>query len=348
MSAERIKAFIRGTPSDSFENLALEAFRHLVGRNNAYRAMCERRGQTPETVSSWEEIPPIPTRAFKQLALGSEDAIEIFRSSGTGGERSVHPHPFPDLYRATIDAAFPAHCLPTTGRNVPMLSLIPSREQLPDSSLSFMIDHVMHGWGDDASIWAIGQRGVDGRALRTWLAARQRDGRPALLLTTAFALIDALESLERLGLRFRLPPGSVLFETGGYKGRSRQLAPEELEREVDAWLGIPADRIVREYGMTELTSQLYTRSLLGGPTSLYVPPAWVRVHCLDPESLRECAEGEIGLVAILDLANLGSALHLLTEDLGRIESGGLRLLGRASGADLRGCSLTAEELAASG
>ena len=228
-----------------------------------------------------------------------------------------------------------------------MLSLIPDREQLPDSSLSFMVDHAVGTWGDATSAWAVGPQGVDGRALRSWLAARQRDGRPALVLATAFSLVEAIESLERLGLRFRLPVGSLLFETGGYKGRGRELTPVELEGRLADALGIPPKRIVREYGMTELTSQLYTPTLTGGPTYLYQTPHWVRTRCLDPETMAEAEPGAIGLVTILDLANLGSALHLLTEDLAAVESDGLRLAGRASGSELRGCSLTAEELASS-
>ena len=115
---------------------------------------------------------------------------------------------------------------------------------------------------------------------------------------------------------------------------------------VDRLLGIPAHRIVREYGMTELTSQFYTRALSGGDPDLFVPLPWTRVRILDPLTLSRVPEGEVGLVAIFDLANLGSALHLLTEDLGMAVGGGFRLVGRASGAELRGCSLTAEELSA--
>jgi hypothetical protein len=96
--------------------------------------------------------------------------------------------------------------------------------------------------------------------------------------------------------------------------------------------------------MTELTSQAYTRALVGGVPGLFVAPRWMRVRALDPLSLAELPMGESGILAILDLANLGSALHLLTEDLGRVESEGFRLDGRAGDAELRGCSLLAEEM----
>jgi hypothetical protein len=283
---------------------------------------------------------------------GTAETVETFRSSGTiGGEgaRSVHVHPFPDLYRATVDAAFPRFCLPrglAAGERPPMLALVPRREERPDSSLSFMVDHVLARWGGEASAWGLGPRGVDARAARSWLGARQRERRPVLVLATALALADLVAGLERLDLRFRLPAGSVVFETGGFKGREREVSPEELAAGVAERLGVPAAAVVREYGMTELTSQLYTGALAGGDPELYVPPHQVRVRAVDPESLEEVPTGESGLIAIFDLANLSSAVHVLTEDLGRLEAGGLRLLGRAPGADLRGCSLTVEELAA--
>jgi hypothetical protein len=107
---------------------------------------------------------------------------------------------------------------------------------------------------------------------------------------------------------------------------------------------LPPQAVVREYGMTELTSQFYTRALEGGDTELFVAPHWTRVRILDPETLAEAPDGTPGLISIFDLANLGSAAYLLTEDLGVARDGGFTLLGRAPGADLRGCSLTAEEM----
>jgi hypothetical protein len=208
-----------------------------------------------------------------------------------------------------------------------------------------MIDHVVSRWGDAASLWALGPRGVDGRKLRAWLATRQRDARPVLIVATALALLDALDALDRLGLRIRLPAGSRLLETGGYKGRRVEATPEELERRLGATLGLPGAAILREYGMTELTSQLYTRR---PDDHRFHAPHWVRVRVLDPQTLEPVPDGETGMVAIFDLANVGSALHLLTEDLGALDGGGLRLRGRAAGAELRGCSLTAEELATAG
>jgi len=344
---DRISRFLTDSRSATFDELALAAFAFQFERIEPYRRLCEGRGVAPGAIADWRQVPPVPTAAFKTLTLAAEPAREVFRSSGTtGSERSVHHHPYPDLYRQVIDTSFPRFCLPL-GAPVPMLSLVPTREQLPDSSLSFMIDHVMTRYATpEKSATPFGPRGVEAAPARSWAGARQREGRPVLVLATAFSLAQWLEALHRQDLRFRLPAGSAVFETGGFKGKTGELSREDLLARLAERLGLPPGGVVREYGMTELTSQCYTRSLLGGDPDLFVAPHWVKVRILDPETLAEAAPGTPGLISIFDLANLGSAVHLLTEDMGVAEGEGFRLLGRAAGAELRGCSLVAEELGA--
>lgn len=352
MIVERVSRFVQSAPDiESFEELALAAFAFQFERIAPYRRLCEARGVTPASVAAWRQVPLVPAAAFKTLELAAAPAVEVFRSSGTtsggaGELRSVHHHPYPDLYRQVIDASFPRFCLPhlAQGARLPILSLIPTRAQLPDSSLSFMADHLLARHGSPESTTAFGNRGVEVARARSWAGARQREGRPVLVLATAFALVQWLDGLDRLDLRFRLPPGSVLFETGGFKGRTTEISREELLRRTGERLGVPAGQVVREYGMTELTSQCYTRALYGEDPDLFVAPPWVRVRILDPETLEEAPAGKPGLIAVFDLANLGSAVHLLTEDLGVTDGMGFRLLGRAAGAELRGCSLVVEEL----
>jgi len=351
--AAEIRDFVLAASAseERFDELTRRAFTVQLARVEPYARLCRRRGLGPDDVAGWRDLPTVPTSAFKTLPItvAGDDlpAAETFRSSGTteGEERpSAHRHPFPDLYRATIDASLPRFC-PVLRDRPPILALVPSREQAPDSSLAFMVDHAVARWGGPGSAWGLGPRGVDARAGRSWAGAAQRAGRPALVIATSFALADWLDSLARLDLRFRLPPGSLVFETGGFKGRRREVSPEETAAALAERLHLGGASIVREYGMTELTSQLYGRGALGGDSDLYTGPHWVRVHVLEPETLEEAPAGETGLVAVFDLANLSSAVHVLTEDLGRMEPGGLRLLGRAPGAELRGCSLAVEELA---
>ena len=350
MIVERISRHIlqpqRPQQSDTteFESLSLAAFAYQFERLETYRAMCERAGKTPATVASWRDVPMIPATAFASIALATDPPLETFRSSGTlGAATSVHRHPFPDLYRTAIDASFPRFCLPH-GDRPPMLALVPPRAIATDSSLGFMVDHLLQRFAGPASEYAFGERGVEGAKARSWFGARQREGRPVMILATAFALADLLDFLGRIDLKFRLPAGSTVFETGGFKGRARELSREELHQRLEEQLFIGAESIVGEYGMTELTSQCYTATLGGGDAEIFVPPHWMKVRVLDPVHLTELPPGATGLLAFFDLANVGSALHLLTEDLGSIAGPGFRLAGRAPEADLRGCSLLAEEL----
>jgi hypothetical protein len=347
---DRISRHLQQHPPSpaEFERLALEAFAYQFEHLPAYRAMCERAGKTPAAVASWRDVPMIPAAAFASVELATAPPRETFRSSGTLGEaRSVHRHPFPELYRAAIDASFPPFCLPRgdrPGQLPAMLSLVPPRALVADSSLGFMVEHLLAKFGGPGSGYAFAERGVEGPKARSWFGARQREGRPVMLLGTSFAIADLLDFIGRIDLKFRLPAGSVVFETGGFKGRARELSRAELHQRLQDLLFVGAESIVGEYGMTELTSQCYTATLAGGDPEIFIAPHWMRVRVLDPVTLAEHPAGATGLLAFFDLANVGSALHLLTEDLGSLDGPGFRLAGRAPEADLRGCSLLAEEL----
>ena len=221
---------------------------------------------------------------------------------------------------------------------------MPARGDVPDSSLGFWAEHILDRHGAEGSVVAMTADGVDLSAADAFSREAARQGKPVTVLSTVLALLDWLER----GDPALLPPGSTLVETGGFKGRRRAIERAELLQIVESRLGLPSSRVVREYGMSEATGHCYTRVLEGGDPDLFVPPHYMRVRALDPETLEEAREGEPGLLAIFDLANLGSACHLLTQDLGVAQKGGFRLLGRAEGAALRGCSLTAEELARGG
>lgn len=350
----RVTAFVaHGT--GSFEKLAQEAFDFQYRRVPPFRRLCDHRGLNPQSLDpfDWTRIPAVPVMAFRRQKLHAAEAVEIFRSSGTTGgpqDRSVHYHPFPDLYRRVIETTFPRACLPASrppGRRA-MLSLVPSRATVPDSSLGFMCEHILNRFGTATAV-AMGAEGLDVDTANAWVDSLA--GEPGTVLTTAFALSYWLDALEQAGMRKELPAGSTLFETGGFKGRARELERRELLKRVQRLLGLPPRSVVREYGMTELTGHFYTDVLRGGDPDRFVVPPFMRVRMLDPESLTEAPAGEPGLVSFFDLSNIGSVLHIITQDLGISEppgagtgTSGFLLLGRADDAQLRGCSLTAEEL----
>jgi hypothetical protein len=335
-----------------FGALALSVFAHQFENNAPYRAYCLRRGETPDVISDWSEIPAVPTDAFRSAALvcgEPERAVATFRTSGTteGAERRG-THYFPDLalYDAALLAGFRAHLLPDDAR-LPILSLIPPPSDAPDSSLSHMLGQVVERVGGGRSQFVVGAGGLDVDAAIAWLRAAEGGDRPVLVAGTSFAFVHLLDALGDRGESIRLPEGSRGMDTGGFKGRSREVSREELYAGLAAGLGIPVEWWVNEYGMTEMSSQFYDgragrAGAVGG--RVHRGPAWVRTRAYDPETLAPVADGETGVLRHWDLANLDSVMALQTSDLGRVVPGGFQLLGRARGAEARGCSIAMDEL----
>ena len=155
---------------------------------------------------------------------------------------------------------------------------------------------------------------------------------------TSFALASTAEYFAALNKSWSLPPDSVVFDTGGYKGRRQELAAAELLRLLSCVFGFPASHVYNEYGMTELSSQGYARLNEG----LHRFPPWLKVIIRDPATGKICQPGKKGLVQLYDLANVGSVMAIGTLDLGLQDEEGIRLLGRVAVSDLRGCSLSYE------
>lgn len=336
-------------PDERFDDLARAVFAHQHACNTPYRLFCERRGATPEAVGHWTEIPAVPTDAFKAAPLvcgDPADARAVFRTSGTtAGPERRGTHYFPELalYDAALREGFRAHLLPE-GAPLRMLSLIQPPEEAPDSSLSHMVGEVMDGLGAEGSGYFVGREGVERAALAAALREAEARGEAVCLLGTSFALVHWLDALAADGARFALPAGSRVMDTGGFKGRSREVTREALYAEIGERLGIPAAWCVNEYGMTEMSSQFYD-TVAGRPgPRLHRPPPWVRTRAVDPETLAPLADGETGVLRHWDLANLHSVLAIQTADLGVATPEGFRVLGRARGAEARGCSLAMDQL----
>ncbi|HEX8245781.1 MAG TPA: hypothetical protein VF541_19870, partial [Longimicrobium sp.] len=184
-----------------FGALALAVFAHQYACNAPYRAFCDRRGATPESVRHWADVPAVPTDAFKAAALVCGDASSaaaVFRTSGTtqGRERrGAHYVPDLALYDAALRAGFRAHLLPD-GARPRILSLVPSPADLPDSSLSHMVGEVMRDFAAPGSGWFVSpDGGIAGERLREALRSAQADGAPVCIPGTAFAFVHWLDEL---------------------------------------------------------------------------------------------------------------------------------------------------------
>src|SRR5262249_42763355 len=169
-------------------------------------------------------------------------------------------------------------------------------------------------------------------------------GRPVVVLGTSFAFVHLLDALG--ADRLPLPPSSRVMQTGGFKGKSREVSPAELRAALAAAFRLDERRIGAEDGMTEPPSQFYEPTLVepGASHGIYREPPWARVVPVDPVSLSPVAEGEIGIARVEDLMNVDSAVVVLAADRVRRVPGGFELLGREPGAIPRGCSIALDEI----
>jgi hypothetical protein len=402
--AARLLPLLRDTArqaqDNEFNELALELFALQFKHNAAYRKICEVRGLTPEVVEHWTQIPAVPTAAFKELeltCLAPGKCTAVFHSSGTTEQKpSRHFHNPESLavYEASLWSGFQANmaigapnsdsaCFPSgivradseigapSARQFQLIILTPPPTQAPHSSLVHMFETVRSRAGDSADHSFFGTVAADGSwtldfgAVLAMLNSSLVTRHSSLVLGTAFSFVHLLDYLAERNLRFDLPAGSRVMETGGYKNRSRSMPKTELHQLITEKLRVPPSRIVCEYGMSELSSQAYdlgalasrrrvsslcseqdagvTPALPGPVTRHFHFPPWARVQIISPETGREVADGETGLIRVFDLANVFSVMAIQTEDLGIHHGRGFELIGRATLAEPRGCSLMAAE-----
>ena len=348
-------------PDDVFDRWARRVFAHQFETNAVYAAYVRKRGVTPSTVAHWSEIPWVPASAFKAVPLVSGDSSQVqrvFRTSGTtgAGRRGEHHVLDLDLYKHSLIPNMRRHLYGDgEAPSRPILALTPAPSRVPESSLSFMLGTAFDVLSGGEGGFFVTEDGViDTVGLSEALLEATAHGTPILLAGTAFAFVHWLEWLQERNAGFDLPPGSVIMETGGFKGRSRVLERPEFYASLSESHGVPVEGIVNEYGMTELLSQFYDGTVYDGRGAAtpevtlearrHVPPPWVRTRVLDPTTLSALPDGEPGLLCHYDLANAGSVMAVLTEDLGVAFDDGFRVLGRAQGAEPRGCSLAMDDL----
>jgi hypothetical protein len=338
---------------DAFDDLALRIFSHQLRYNQSYARYCASLGVSLERMpTSWEQIPPIPSAAYKEAALTTFDpatAALVFETSGTSeGSAGRHYMETSRLYDAALVAAFDRFMLPDHLR-LRYLNLVPNPAQRPRSSLGYMMARVSTGRGDGATGWYLDGDTLSVDQLIGELESAVDHDRPVCIATTAFALVHLLDTLHDRRRYFALPTGSRIMETGGFKGRSRVVGRDDLYARTAERFGMGNCAIVAEYGMTELTSQYYDDVLVNEYYREHAivrhksSPPWLRPRIVGPDGAT-LPKGTVGALVHVDLANRSSCVAIQTEDLGVQFDEGLVLIGRESGAALRGCSLAAEDL----
>jgi hypothetical protein len=335
-----------GCTDAEFDALALHLFAEQHANNAAYRRFCQGRGATPRSVKSWRDIPAVPISAFKEVTLSctpADSAERVFMTSGTtrGDVRGRHYHPTIAVWDGSFRPNF-ARRFMQGGPRLRMGILFPSEQEMPNSSLAHYLSLAMRDFGTRESAYYVGLEGMDSSGLLRMLRDAERSGEPCALLGASYSFVHLMDELAATGQAFRLPAGSRLLDTGGYKGHSRELPLEDFYAGLTRTFGVPRGLCINMYGMTELSTQLYDDGNETVP-SVKSGPHWIRSRLVDPLTGRDVPAGERGILLHCDLANFNSVTSILTEDVGVATGGGFLLLGRAEGAQAKGCSLAVEE-----
>jgi phenylacetate-coenzyme A ligase PaaK-like adenylate-forming protein len=313
------------TSEDNFKKIALTVFKHQFKNNKVYRSFCDLIYVHPSDVTKIEEIPFLPIQFFKsRKVLSSIDEIqEIFTSSGTTGSiTSKHFVTDISLYKESYLEGF-KHFYGNIEDYV-VLALLPNYLERKGSSLVFMVDDLIKKSKNSESGFYLNN--IDELAQK--LIKLDENGQKIVLMGVSFALLDLVEKHQ-----FSLK-NTIIMETGGMKGRRKELVREELHQLLQD--GFKVDEIHSEYGMTELLSQGYSKG-----KGVFETPPWMKILARDTEdALTILPIGKAGGINVIDLANYNSCSFIATQDLGKVHKNGtFEIIGRFDTSDIRGCNL---------
>ena len=308
-----------------FTEVALAVFKHQFQTNRVYRSFCDLINVHPSDVQKVSDIPFLPIQFFKsrKVLASREEVQEIFTSSGTTGSRtSKHFVTDIKLYKESYRKGF--HHFYGNIEAYTVLALLPNYLERKGSSLVYMVEdfiarskHVESGFYLD-----------NVEELSKMLIKLDKSGQKTLLIGVSFALLDLIEKQQ-----FNLK-NTIVMETGGMKGRRKELVREELHAILQEGFGV--NEIHSEYGMTELLSQGYSQG-----KGIFKTPPWMRVLTRDTEdALSIQSPGKNGGMNVIDLANYNSCSFIATQDLGKVHiDGTFEIIGRFDSSDIRGCNL---------
>jgi phenylacetate-coenzyme A ligase PaaK-like adenylate-forming protein len=308
-----------------FEMLALKIFEHQASNNKAYRAFIDYLNIDLESVDNIDKIPFLPIEFFKSHDIVStgKGVEETFLSSGTtGSAQSRHLVTDLGLYEQSFTRGFERFY----GRieDYTILALLPGYLERKGSSLVYMVDHMIRKSTSLHSGFYLNNL----EELKAKLIEIDEKEKKVLLIGVSYALLDLISD-KKMRLK-----NTIVMETGGMKGRRKELVREELHALLSEGFG--TDRIHSEYGMTELLSQAYSKG-----RGIFETPPWMKVFTRDPEDpFSKLPKGKTGGIDIIDLANVNSCSFIATQDLGRkVDENYFEILGRFDHSDIRGCNL---------
>jgi len=308
-----------------FDKIALKVFRFQHENNSVYREFCDYLNVDVQNVKSIEQIPFLPISFFKSrdVVSSANPVQQVFTSSGTTSTAtSRHLVTDVSLYEESYRQAFARFY--GNIEDYAVLALLPSYLEREGSSLIYMVDDLIKLSNNPNSGFYLNNL----NDLADQLVSLDKPGQNILLIGVTYALLDLIDARK-----FKLQ-NTILMETGGMKGRRREMIREELHEKLCAGFGVQA--IHSEYGMTELLSQAYSFG-----NGVFQCPNWMQILVRDTEdAMSYVAEGKTGGINVIDLANINSCSFIATQDLGKnYPDGTFEVLGRFDNSDIRGCNL---------
>ena len=308
-----------------FNKKALEVFKHQFKNNKVYRSFCDLLYIHPSDITKIEDIPFLPIQFFKQRKIVSslDEVDELFTSSGTTGSiTSKHYVTDINLYKESYLKGF--HHFYGDIEEYIILALLPNYLERKGSSLVYMVDDLIRKSKQEESGFYLNNL----EDLAKKLAQLNNLNKKVLLIGVSFALLDLIEKHQ-----FKLT-NTVIMETGGMKGRRKELIRNELHQLLSIGFGV--EKIHSEYGMTELLSQAYSKG-----NGIFETPPWMKILTRDTEdALTIQPIGNTGGINVIDLANYNSCSFIATQDLGKTHHNNtFEIIGRFDNSDIRGCNL---------
>ena len=309
----------------TFNELAIEIFHYQYLNNSIYRTFVDLLNIQPGKIKSVNSIPFLPVEFFKtnEVITGKDNIQQVFLSSGTSGaEQSRHCITDISVYEKSFRKGF-RHFYGAPEQYC-FLALLPSYMERQSSSLVYMVeDLIKQSTHKDSGFYLHNTEDLMKKLLEL-----DKAGQKVMLLGVSYALLDVVEK-HQLKLK-----NTIVMETGGMKGRRKEMIREELHAILCKGFGL--DAIHSEYGMTELLSQAYSKG-----NGLFQCPPWMKVLIRDTnDPFSFIANNKTGGINIIDLANINSCCFIATQDLGKINQDGFfEVLGRFDNSDLRGCNL---------
>lgn len=313
-----------------FESIALDVFHYQSENNTVYRQYIKELGQSSKQVKSIRDIPFLPISFFKthRIVTGKQGSEKIFESSGSTTTTNAK-HYVSDIKFYEKNALEAFRIFYGNPRDYVILALLPGYLERKNSSLIYMINYFMQQSGHNDNGYYL----YDFDNLNKKLHVLQKNKKQVLLIGVSFALLDFA---EQHSMRLK---DTIIMETGGMKGRRKELTREELHQKLQMAFGV--DTIHSEYGMAELLSQCYSQG-----KGVFTTPPWVHIFIRDAyDPFSYLQNRKTGGINIIDLANIHSCSFIETNDLGRLHSDNcFEVVGRFDDSAIRGCNLMASEL----